>query len=321
MEKTGLQIKVGLFVLIGLTLLGVLLIQFSKSSSIFRGTYVLHLHADNVGGIKPRAQVLLAGVQVGTVTEIKLAPDDKSVTMDLLIYKDYPIYGDAMFIIEQSGFLGDQFVAIHPMENKLPVLTNDADVPCTAPFNLLEVARSAAGFIQRIDETAKKLDTSVSALQQEVLNVHTLSSFGVALTNMQNFSAQALAAVRDIHTLVDTNSAQVDAAVSNLVYFSSELDQFGNSAQGLLATNGENINVATRNLEETSETLKHLATNLQAGNGLAGTMLVNQDLATNVQNIAANLSVTSSNLNRLGLWGILWSHKPNRPETNCPPHR
>ena len=43
---------------------------------------------------------------------------------------------------------------------------------------------------------------------------------------------------------------------------------------------------------------------------LAGTVLQNQDLATNVLNIAANLSITTSNLNRAGLWGILWSHKP-----------
>jgi phospholipid/cholesterol/gamma-HCH transport system substrate-binding protein len=92
MDKSRLQMKVGLFVFIGLTLLGVLLIQFSKSTSVFRGTYVLHLHADNVGGIKPRAQVLLAGVQVGTVTDIRLAPDSKSVTMDLMIYKDFKIF-------------------------------------------------------------------------------------------------------------------------------------------------------------------------------------------------------------------------------------
>jgi phospholipid/cholesterol/gamma-HCH transport system substrate-binding protein len=262
MEKSRLPMKVGLFVFVGLTLLGVLLIQFSKSTSLFRGTYVLHLHAENVGGIKPRAQVLLAGVQVGTVTDIRLAPDDKSVTMDLMVYKDFPIYSDAFFVIEQSGFLGDQFVAIHPAENRGPVLTNDEDVPCTAPFNLLEVARSAAGFIQRIDATAKKLDTSVSALQEEVLNAHTLSSFGVAMTNMQSLSAQALAAVRDIHTLVATNSPQVGVAVSNLVSFSSELNQLGNSAQGLLATNGENINVATKNLEDMSQTFKHIATEL-----------------------------------------------------------
>jgi len=240
--------------------------------------------------------------------------------LNLLVYKDFPIYSDAQFAIEQSGFLGDQFVSIKPTENTLPVMTNNEDVPCTAPFNLIEVARSASGFIQRIDGTAQKLDASVSALQQEVLNVHTLSSFGVALTNMQNFSAQALYAVQDIHTLVTTNTAQVETAVSNLVYFSSELSQLGGSAQGILATNGPNINVATRNLEDISATLKQLSLNLQAGNGLAGTLLQNQQLATNVQNIAANLAVTSSNLNREGLWGILWSHKPARPSTNCPAH-
>jgi len=320
MEKSRLPLKVGLFVFVGLVLLAVLLIQFSKSTSLFRGTYVLHLHAVTVGGIKPRAQVLLAGVQVGTVTDIKLAPDGKSVTLNLLVYKDFPIYSDAQFAIEQSGFLGDQFVSIKPTENTLPVMTNNEDVPCTAPFNLIEVARSASGFIQRIDGTAQKLDASVSALQQEVLNVHTLSSFGVALTNMQNFSAQALYAVQDIHTLVTTNTAQVETAISNLVYFSSELSQLGGSAQGILATNGPNINVATRNLEDISATLKQLSLNLQAGNGLAGTLLQNQQLATNVQNIAANLAVTSSNLNREGLWGILWSHKPARPSTNCPAH-
>jgi hypothetical protein len=36
--------------------------------------------------------------------------------------------------------------------------------------------------------------------------------------------------------------------------------------------------------------------------------------------IAGNLSVTTSNLNRLGLWGILWSHKPPKPpDTNSTP--
>jgi hypothetical protein len=45
-------------------------------------------------------------------------------------------------------------------------------------------------------------------------------------------------------------------------------------------------------------------------------MLQSPELAGNLQAIAANLSVTSSNLNRLGLWGILWAHKP--PATNKP---
>ena len=49
--------------------------------------------------------------------------------------------------------------------------------------------------------------------------------------------------------------------------------------------------------------------------------LQNQELATNVQSIANNLAVTTSNLNRLGLWGILWSHKPAPTNTPSSGHR
>jgi ABC-type transporter Mla subunit MlaD len=43
MEKSRLEIKVGLFVFLGLALLAVLLVQFSKGTSLFRGTYTLKL--------------------------------------------------------------------------------------------------------------------------------------------------------------------------------------------------------------------------------------------------------------------------------------
>ncbi len=112
MEQKRLETKVGLFVFIGLVLLAVLLIQFSKGTSVFHGTYELRLHASNVGGLKPRAAVLLAGVQIGSVSDIQLADDGKSVTIFLKIYKKYKIYSDSRFVIEQSGFLGDQYVSV-----------------------------------------------------------------------------------------------------------------------------------------------------------------------------------------------------------------
>jgi len=315
MDKSRLEIKVGLFVFIGLALLAVILIQFSKSTSLWRGTYELRLHAANVGGIKPRAGVLLAGVQVGSVAQIRLAPDGKSVTMFLKIYSEFPIYHDARFVIEQAGFLGDQFVSVIPTTNAPPVLADGADVDCQSPFNLQQVARDAAGFIQRIDETAKKLDASVTDLRSQVLNAQTLASFSTSITNMKLFTEQALGAVQNINNLVTTNGAQFGLAVSNAVQFSSGLIDLENSAKGVLATNSVNINQATKDIADATATFKQLAADLQAGKGLAGTVLQNPELATNVQSIAANLAVTSSNLNRLGLWGILWAPKPPRTNT------
>src|ERR1700722_9848358 len=223
MDKSRLELKAGLFVFIGLALLAVTIIQFSKGTSLFRGTYNLRLHAVNVGGLKPRAGVLLASVEVGSVSDIKLDEGGTNVTMILKIYKDYPIFHDARFAIEQSGFLGDQFISVTPTENQLPIFMDNADVFCEAPFNLQEVARGAAGFIQRIDETAKKLDASVSDLQRVVLNNQTLTTFSDAVNNLRSLTAQAMGTVNDINNIIATNGAEASLAVSNIVLFSQSL--------------------------------------------------------------------------------------------------
>ena len=314
MDKSRTDIKVGLFVLVGLVLIAGGMVWFSKGTSIFRGTYELKLRAVNVGGIKQRAGVLLAGVQVGSVSQVRLADDGRSVLIRLKIYNDFKIYHDARFVIEQAGFLGDQFVSVIPTTNNLPLLTDGDEVPCQEPFNLQEVARSAAGFIQRIDETAKKLDASVSDLRRVVLNDAVLTNFAVAIGNTRLFSEQALGTINGINSLVATNADQVNLAVSNAVFFSQELMRLADSANSLLATNGAEATAAVGNIKASTETLKKLMDDLQSGKGLAGTILQNGQLATNFQLIADNLSVTTSNLNRVGLWGILWAHKP--PATN-----
>jgi phospholipid/cholesterol/gamma-HCH transport system substrate-binding protein len=317
MEQKRLETKVGLFVLIGLVLLALLVIQFSKGTSIFHGTYELRLRASNIGGLKQRASVLLAGVQVGSVSDFKLADDEKIVTIYLKIYKNFKIYSDSRFVIEQSGFLGDQYVSIITVSNQLPWLTNNAEVDCQEPFNLQEVARSAAGFIKRIDETAQKVDASITDLQRVVLNVNTLTNFTVTVNNLRVVSEQAMGTMNDINAIIVTNGSQVSLAVSNVLFFSQELTRMADSVDNLLVTNTPEINDAVKNIKSSSDALKKIMDDLQSGRGLAGTLLQNEQLATNVQTIADNLAVTTSNLNRVGLWGILWSHK--LPATNTAP--
>jgi phospholipid/cholesterol/gamma-HCH transport system substrate-binding protein len=303
MEKSRLEIKVGLFVFIGLALLVLLVVQFSKGTSVFGSTYALKLHAENVGGLKQNASVLLAGVAVGSVQKIQLEPSGTNVTITLQIYKNYPIYHDARFVIEASGFLGDQYVSVIPTANTMPLLANGDDVVCEAPFNLQEVARGAAGFVQRLDETAKKLDASVTDLRSELLNAKTLANFGSSVTNLRVFTEQAVGTISNINGLITTNSAQINAAVSNIYLFSAELSGLGNSASNILATNGVNLTAATKGIQE-------LVNNVQSGQGLAGTLLENPGVATNIQVLAENLAEASSNLNYYGLWHFLWSHPP-----------
>jgi phospholipid/cholesterol/gamma-HCH transport system substrate-binding protein len=315
MEKSRLETKVGLFVCIGLVLIAVLVVQFNKGTSLFRGTYDLRLHAANIGGLKLKSGVLLAGVAVGSVYQIQLEPSGTNVTIVLQIYKEFPIYHDARFVIEQSGFLGDQYVSVIPTGNLPPIFTNNADVECQAPFNLQEVARGAAGFVQRLDETAKKLDASVADLRSQVLNAQTLANFGSAITNLRVFTEQAIGTINDINGIIGTNGTQVSETVSNLHLFSAQLNRLGASAADILATNGANLTAATKNIQDLTVTVQQLAADVQSGKGLAGTLLQNPQVSTNVQLLAANLAEVSSNLDRFGLWHILWSHDPSKTDT------
>jgi phospholipid/cholesterol/gamma-HCH transport system substrate-binding protein len=312
MEKSRIELKVGLFAAVAILLLCILLILFSKSTSLFRGTEDLYMTASNVGGLKERAAVLLAGVQVGTVYAIKLADDGKSVRIDLKVYSEYKIHNDARFVIEQSGFLGDQYVSVIPTLNQGDILTNHSEVVCEEPFNMQEVARSASGFIKHIDATAQKVDAAVTDIRATVLNENTLTNISIALVNLRKVSQNAEGTVDSINGVIATNSAEIAVAVSNLVYFSTELTNLAANAETILTTNGVEVTASTKNIENTTEKVNSILSDIQSGKGLAGTVLENQQLSTNVQGIINNIAVASSNLNRLGLWGFLWHHEPLR---------
>jgi phospholipid/cholesterol/gamma-HCH transport system substrate-binding protein len=316
MESKRLELKVGLFVFIGFVLLAGLLIAFSKGTSVFHGTYVVRLVAPNVGGLKLHASVLLAGVQVGNVSGIDLAPDGRSVTITLSIYNGTTIYRDANFIIEQAGFLGDNFVAVLPTANNPPVITNNDEVNCEPPFDMLAVARSASGFIERVNDTVSNIEMSVAQLQRTVLNEQTLTNLSVAIANLRAASDHANGVVGGLDSLVATNSGQIDDAVSNVVFFSHQLTQMASNANGIISTNGTAISGAMTNLEVTTATLRQIADDMHHGKGLAGTVLENEQLAANVQETANNLAITTSNLNEFGLWHILWRH-PSESHTNA----
>src|SRR5512140_1628615 len=170
MSKSRLEWKVGLFVFIGLVLIAALMLQFSKGLTFFQSTYDIHLSSVNVGGLKTKAGVLMSGVQVGTVSAIQLTPDGRSVTITLRILSQFVIRKDARFLIEQAGFLGDQYVAIEPTDNKLEPFRNGDTAQAEAPFNLQDFTRSAAGFIARVDETIKKLNDSLADVTRILLN-------------------------------------------------------------------------------------------------------------------------------------------------------
>lgn len=113
MEKTTLDLWVGLFVIAGLGALVVLAMRVGNLGSFSAApTYVVHAHFDNIGGLKARAPVKSSGVVVGRVTEISFDTDKYKAKVTLNIDRRYPFSKDASASILTSGLLGEQYVGI-----------------------------------------------------------------------------------------------------------------------------------------------------------------------------------------------------------------
>ena len=321
MSQSRIEIKVGLFVLLGLLLLATLAIVFSSGTAFYRNSYELRLKSGDVGGIKTGASVLMRGVKVGNVAGTKLDPDGRGVTMVLKIDNRHQLFNNARFEIEQSGFLGDRFIAIYPGDGPGARLANGDEVQARTPFNMQEAVATATTTITKISQATTNLDAAVSDVRRLVLTEATLGKFGASLDRFAAMTAEAQAAVSSLNALVSTNSQPVTTAVSNLNSFTGQLPPLAIYVNSLVQSNGVELSTAIKNLETSSATLTNLLMDLQNGHGVAGRLLRDEEMAANVSTIArnlsittSNLSVTTSNLNRGGLWGILWSKKPPRTD-------
>ena len=104
---------VGLFVLAGLGAVAYLSVTLGGLSYRGKGGFELVATFDEIGGLKPRSQVVIGGVRVGQVERIDLDEELRArVTLDLA--SDLRLPADTSASILTAGVLGDQYVALEP---------------------------------------------------------------------------------------------------------------------------------------------------------------------------------------------------------------
>jgi phospholipid/cholesterol/gamma-HCH transport system substrate-binding protein len=115
-QKRSFQFGTGLFILLGFVALGFLATQTTSLANYTEGaTYNVVGHFTNIGSLKLRAPVKIAGVRIGSVKAITLTLDKLDAVVTLGIDKRYvQIPDDSAAAIFTSGLLGDQYVGIQP---------------------------------------------------------------------------------------------------------------------------------------------------------------------------------------------------------------
>jgi phospholipid/cholesterol/gamma-HCH transport system substrate-binding protein len=115
MNKRGIEILVGLFVLLGLA--GLLFVALKAANLTSFGNasgYAVTAKFDNIGGLKPRSPIRSAGVTVGRVTRIELDAKTFQGLVTMEIDSKVPFPKDSSAKILTAGLLGDQYIGIEP---------------------------------------------------------------------------------------------------------------------------------------------------------------------------------------------------------------
>lgn len=138
MERTTLDLWVGIFVVAGVAALVMLAMKVGNLGSYnMSETYQLHAYFSNIGGLKPKAAVRSSGVLVGRITGITLDTNRYEADVVMSIDKRYEFPKDTFASVLTSGLLGEQYVGLNPGGDSV-MLHNGDEIKQTQSAIVLE---------------------------------------------------------------------------------------------------------------------------------------------------------------------------------------
>ncbi len=106
-----IEISVGVFVLLGLLSIGWMAVKLGQVGGLGETGYNLVAVFDDVGGVRSGSDIMMAGVVIGRVTEVRLENNRKAMTI-LHINEGVRISEDAFASVRTKGIIGDRYIRI-----------------------------------------------------------------------------------------------------------------------------------------------------------------------------------------------------------------
>jgi phospholipid/cholesterol/gamma-HCH transport system substrate-binding protein len=138
-KTTRIEIMVGVFMAAALAALFFLAMKVSNLGTFTAGdVYQVTARFENVGGLKVKAPVTMAGVEVGRVQGIGYDPKTFQAVVTLGLYNRYDEIPDDTFAkILTAGLLGEQYIGLEP-GGSLRNLSNGDQIRLTQSALVLE---------------------------------------------------------------------------------------------------------------------------------------------------------------------------------------
>ncbi|QRR03063.1 MlaD family protein [Dyadobacter sandarakinus] len=288
--KLSREAKVGTMALVAIV---VLYFGFHvlKGSDVFSRTYKYHVIYDNIDGLTASNPVLLNGLNVGRVQEIRLLPAQNNkllVTLDIQKSVDIPVGSTA--VLADGGLLGGKVVhlAMGPAGKNLEdgdTLRADKESGISA---VLE--KQALPLVTHADSLVKNLDLVVSGFKETGLILNqVLKNYDQTGSSLQGLLGEnrknLLALTGNLNTL-STSLVETEKELKPL------LTKTGSLADSLNALRlGETVQNANKAIGE----LRQILDSVESGKGTAGRLIKDETLYNNIDRTIVSLNKLLTN--------------------------
>lgn len=301
------EMLVGLFVFVGLLLLGGLILQFGRVREIFKDTYHLHVAFPNASGIKEGSPVFLGGSRVGKVDKKPMLNETfTGVIIDLELFKDVMIPADATFAIGSAGLMGDALVEIKPTGKQTDVfLPHDYDkiIEGEKAGSLNDLQSTAKSVGEKVDVVLddvrvalKEIQTAMTKVNKDALSDSTIQDFKEGMEHLHSTLKRVddkVLGEENAQTLKQALAEFKEAATSfknaskSIEDVSKKLDPIITKTDKVMTTADESL----QSIKKAADSFAAAAANISSSKGLLGALMNDQRLMSDFRDLIYNFKV------------------------------
>lgn len=261
-----------------------------------RGNYVEYImYFKDVAGLSRKADVKIAGVKVGWVESVRLAPIDNQTCAQatVMVLRDYSLYQDSHAIVRQDGLLGPHFIEIIPGDPLLQRLDPGDTLakPAVAPVSideLLQQFKKIASHVEDVTDSFRGAmggDEGKERMRELFDNLHTtaekMSSFSDTLERSFVRNEDNINKLLEIGNHVDRLSMQLERDVFPSVQegidkIANAFDRDFDRVATRIETSVEAFEQASVQARDGLRNVSSVAEKIDEGKGVLG-KLVNED--------------------------------------------
>ena len=259
--------------------------SFLKGRDLFTNYKTFYVEYDNVEDLAQSAPVTLNGLAIGKVNKITINENTGKLLVELQLKTDFPVSKSSTASLYSPSLIGGKQIKIIPnlADKELAV-----DGQTLAPAVELGLTESLGGKIepiqQKLNVMLENINTLVAGLNN-VLDKKGQEDLKKSLAELSQTMEQFHKASGSINSILDTNKAQINGAVTNFNKMSSNFNKISDSL------NKADLGKTVRNLNQTLAKLDGIMSNLNSGKGTAGKLLNDDALYNNLAKTSKELEL------------------------------